>query len=211
MQIQLQFILASRLRGFDSLHQAQTSSLDGGDLLVLLGGQRRVLILQLLHLRLKLRLGFFQLGLLDLDEFVEFVVGHRLEFGDFGLFGVVAEIDVFGRAHGLKILGEIVEGVEVASALVVLEVGGVAVFDCGISTNTGFVAQRLSGGCTVDVGNELGGGPGKGLHQLVPIWLHFLTVASPRREELDEYRLARRFGVPIIGGQFDGGGRRCGG
>jgi len=99
-----------------------------------------------------------------------------------GLLVVVAEIEVLGGAHGHEVfLGELFEGVVVASALVVLEVGGVAVFDGGVAANAGGVAEGLSGGGAVDIGNKLGGTSGKGLHQLVPIRLHFLTVPSPRR------------------------------
>ena len=101
----------------------QTGILDSLNLLVLLRTQTGVLVLQLLHLLLKLLLGGLQLLLLGLDQLVQFGGVHGLELGDFGLLGVVAEVDVFGGAHGFEVGGEFGEGVEVASALVVLEVG----------------------------------------------------------------------------------------
>ena len=58
-------------------------------------------------------------------------------------------------------------------------------------------AQRLAGRGAVDVSDDDLLGISKLLGELVPVRLHRLAVASPRRQELDEGRLASERTVPV--------------
>merc|ERR1719230_2441577 len=94
------------------------------------------------------------------------------------------------------------------AALVVLAllVGWVEVLDRGVATNTVLVAQGLAARRAVNVTDD----NLRGILELsakgVPVGLHLLAVASPRREELDECRLStlRHFLVPVVRGELDG-------
>lgn len=63
-------------------------------------------------------------------------------------------------------------------------------------------AQLLTLGGAIDVSNEGGRGSLEGIHQLVPIGLQLLAVASPRCLELNEHRLAGDLLVPCLWGQL---------
>ena len=187
------------LGALDGLHEAQAGGLDGGELLVLLGRELLVGVLELLDLVLEELLGLLELLLLLGDLGVEVGGGEGHEALDLLLLVVVAEVDVGGGADGLELLlGELLEGVKVAAALVVLEVGGVSVLDSRVSADAVGVAEGLAVGGAVNIADELGGAPGEFLHELVPIGFHFLTVASPRGLELDQNGLAGGFGFPIL-------------
>lgn len=59
-------------------------------------------------------------------------------------------------------------------------------------------AQRLAGRGAVDVSDDDLLGISKLLGELVPVRLHRLAVASPRRQELDEGRLPGECTVPVV-------------
>merc|ERR1712166_132407 len=165
------------------------------------------LLLHLLHLLLGLLEGRLQ----RLEELVVLLLGirHRLlqlrelgvalgsRHGDvllqLSLLGVVAVLHRVDRAAGAQLSGsDLPERREIAAALVVLTllVGGVEVLDGRVAPNTELVAQRLAGSRAVNVTDD----NLRGILELsakgIPIGLHLLAVASPRRLELDERRLA---------------------
>merc|ERR1719453_2938121 len=122
-------------------------------------------------------------------------------------------LGVNGAARAEVRLDKLLKGRQVAATLVVLAllVGRVEVLDRGVATNAVLVAQRLAGRRAVHVSDEDRLGIRVGRAERVPIGLHLLAVASPRREELDEGGLARLGDllVEVVGGKLDrarGGG-----
>ena len=191
----------------DGLHEAEARVLDGLDGGVLLLHEGLVLLLELGNFVLEVLLGGLLLGLLLLDGGVEVRGGLGLELLDLGLGVVLAEVDVgqgadrrgspWRRSGGRRSRGRPGSPRDV----------GVAVLDGREATNTVGVAERLAGGGAVNVSNESGGVAVVLGHELIPVRLHALAVASPRREELDEDSLASGVLVPIVRGELGGGSK----
>mmetsp|Transcript_60401 Transcript_60401/g.134617 ORF Transcript_60401/g.134617 Transcript_60401/m.134617 type:complete len:229 (+) Transcript_60401:303-989(+) len=178
--------------------RGRLEQLDGG----------RGLLLQLLKAVLRL----LELGLQLLEQFVVRLLGvgelllHRSQLGG-ALLGIHIDVlleggellrravllGVHGAARAELRLHELCERREVAAALVVLTllIGGVEVLDRGVATNAKFVAQGFAARGAVNVSDENRLGVLELSAQGVPIRLHLLAMASPRREELDESGLAR--------------------
>ena len=199
-------ILCLCRRGLDSLHEAKTTGLDFGDSILLVLRDLLVSGLELRELVLEQLFSVLDLLLLGVDLCLELVSREGLKLLDLRLLLVIAQVDVGWRAHGLKVfVSELLERVEVASTLVVLERGGVAVLDGGESANAIVVAEWLAGRSAVYVGDEGGGATLKLGHEFVPSWFHGLAVSSPRRKKLDEYSLSSGSFVPSVGSQLRGG------
>merc|ERR1719197_424851 len=205
----LDLVLATSLRraGGRGLEQLD---LRGGVLLELLQLLLGLLEgrLQLLEERvvLLLAVGERLLQLLELGSAL--LSRHRNVLLQLLLLVRVAILDGVHRAARAQLGGrELLERREVTAALVVLAllVGRVEVLDRGVATNTVLVAQGLAARRAVNVTDDNLRGilelSGKG----VPVGLHLLAVASPRREELHERRLARilHLLVPSVGGQLE--------
>mmetsp|Transcript_18269 Transcript_18269/g.52137 ORF Transcript_18269/g.52137 Transcript_18269/m.52137 type:complete len:377 (-) Transcript_18269:158-1288(-) len=204
----LQLVLSVGTSGsLDGLHESESGFLDGGDGGLLVGHELLVGLLELLDFSLEGGLGVLHFGLLLGDGGIEVGGGHGLELLDLGLLVVVAEVDVGRRAHWLEVLvGELLQVIVRTSSLVVLKGGGISPLDGWVSTDTIGFAKWLALGSAVHISDELGRATGEIFGELVPIWLHLLTVPSPRGEELDEHRLSGSFGVPIVWCEFDGVG-----
>merc|ERR1740133_123990 len=168
---------------------------------------RRRVLLELLHLLLRLLEGRLQLleqgvvrllavahRLLQLLELGCALLGrHRDVLLQLRLLRIVAVLHGVDRAARAQLSRrKLLERGQVAAALVVLAllVGRVEVFDGRVASNTELVAKRLAGRGAVNVTDdnlrvilELSA---KG----VPVRLHLFAVASPRRLELDERGLA---------------------
>mmetsp|Transcript_105097 Transcript_105097/g.255145 ORF Transcript_105097/g.255145 Transcript_105097/m.255145 type:complete len:263 (+) Transcript_105097:325-1113(+) len=197
--------------GLDCLHEPKAAGLDLGDGVVLGLGDLLVLVLELLELVLEGLLGVLDLLLLLLDSGVEGIGVHGHELLDLLAVVILAQVEVVGRAHRLEGVGELLERVVVAAALVVLQRRRIPVLDRREPLDAVRVAQRLPGGRAVHVRDQSAPLAVHLLHDLVPVRLHPFAVASPRREELDEDGLAGRLRVPVVRRQLDGrGGARQG-
>lgn len=116
-----------------------------------------------------------------------------------------AELDVFAWATlGPQILvGKLLEVVVGSASLVILELVGVPVLDRRVAPDTDFVAQRLSFGSAIHVGDDSLRRILELFDQLVPSGLQGLAMASPWRQELYEDLLACGDLVPIVGGELE--------
>jgi len=190
-----------------SLDEAEARVLDGleGGLLVVL--ELLVSLLELLDRFGEVGLGVSRLLVAVGDGSGDLIVSHSLDLFDLSLLLIVAEVDVGGRAARLEAGGVGLERLEVAAALVVLEVGGISGLDGGETLDTVGVAERLALGGAVNVSNEDSGMAVELFHEFVPIRLHLLAVPSPWRLKLDEGRFAGGGRVPIGGSELGGGGK----
>jgi len=190
----------------DGLDQAESAVLDGSDgsLFVVL----ELLISLLEFLDLGREVGFGISGLLVTigDGSGDLLVGHLLHLGNLGLLLIVAEVDVGRRARGLEAGGVLFKRLEVAAALVVLEVVGVTCLNSGETLDTLGIAERFAGSGAVNVSNENSGMAVELCHEFIPIRLHLLAVSSPWCLEFDEDGLTGSGGVPIVGSEFGRGG-----
>mmetsp|Transcript_8023 Transcript_8023/g.35479 ORF Transcript_8023/g.35479 Transcript_8023/m.35479 type:complete len:242 (+) Transcript_8023:220-945(+) len=176
-------------------------------------------LLPLALLLLEFALGFGP-SLADLLELVGFLLGNLLEriralalvLLDEGDLVLRAALFRGGVAHGLVKpgLGEALERVEVAALLVILTlfIATHEVLDGWVALDAHALAGALTVRGAVHIDDEDGRVVGIVSSQLVPIRLHRLAVASPRREELDEGGLAalENLGVEVGGGEIDGAG-----
>merc|ERR1719310_1092087 len=128
--------------------------------------------------------------LLELLERILRLLERRLQVLE--LLGGAVLLGVGGAARAQVVLDELLERRQVAPALVVLAllVGRVEILDRRVAPNAVLVAERLAGRRAVNVSDEDLRGI-RALSQGVPIGLHLLAVASPRRKELDKRGLAR--------------------
>mmetsp|Transcript_19629 Transcript_19629/g.40027 ORF Transcript_19629/g.40027 Transcript_19629/m.40027 type:complete len:212 (-) Transcript_19629:85-720(-) len=111
---------------------------------------------------------------------------------------VLLVVHVARRAKALSVLAQ---RFEVPATLVLLALEVVRAregLDGWVSLNPILLAQRLAGRCAVDISDEHLLGIAKLFGELVPVWLHRLAVASPRRQELDEGRLASDRALPVV-------------
>jgi hypothetical protein len=190
----------------DSLEETKTRILDGGNGCLLVFLKLLVRSLEFLDLRGEQGLGIGELFVTIGDLCGQFVVGQSLDLGNLGLTFLIAQVDIGRGARGLKALGELLQGCKVAATLVFLEGGGVSVLDSRETLDAIAVAERFAGSRAVYITNQSLVVTGVLFHELVPVWLHLLAVASPRCLELDEDRLSGGFGVPIGGGEGDSAG-----
>ena len=192
--------------GVDRLEQTQTRALDGLDVFVLLVAALLVLLLEALHEGLEVGLELLDLCLLLLDHLLSLgsVQSHVLI--DQLLLCVVAKVLVSWPALWAEALGELGELVEVAAALVVLQVVRISVLESGESLDAYLVALALATGGAVHIGDQDVLGAGVLRHQLVPVGLHLLAVSAPRREELDKHGLAARGISPCLLRELRGSG-----
>mmetsp|Transcript_24487 Transcript_24487/g.50934 ORF Transcript_24487/g.50934 Transcript_24487/m.50934 type:complete len:214 (+) Transcript_24487:269-910(+) len=179
----LQFIRTSlSLGGFHGLEKTKAGILDCCQSGILVGGQFLVGFLELLDLTLEVAFSIIKLLFVvsNLGFHVRFRHGHV--FLNLLFLLVIAEVNVRGRANGLEVLlGELFHGRVITSSLVILEVSRISPLNCGVSTDAIGITEGLALSSAIDVGDKLGRTVVKRVHELVPIGLHFLTVASPRR------------------------------
>merc|ERR1712031_3825 len=169
----LNLVLACSASSLHSLHKPKSRLLDRIKSVILLLAELLVLLLQLLYFRLEKSLSISLLLLLCLDSSGEVVSRHGLDLFDFSLLCSVTQVNVGWGAHWLEVLvGELLEGLEVAAALVVLEVAWVAVLDGGESTDPVGIAERLAGRGAVYIGDQGSFARGVFGHKFVPCWLH---------------------------------------
>merc|ERR1740121_2566248 len=110
-----------------------------------------------------------------------------------------------GPQEGAQVLiCEGLEGLVVPLTLEILHRIWGTVLDRWVTLHPVLLAQGLALRRAIDVGNQRRGRTGKILHQLVPIGLQRLAVASPWCQKLDEHRLPRGLCIPIVGCQLDG-------
>mmetsp|Transcript_99253 Transcript_99253/g.315071 ORF Transcript_99253/g.315071 Transcript_99253/m.315071 type:complete len:212 (+) Transcript_99253:185-820(+) len=115
-----------------------------------------------------------------------------------------AEVEVRRAAGRAQVfVGKLLEVVIAPATLVVFQVAGVAVLDRGVALDPVLLTQVLAIGGAIDIGHESSRRALEVFHQLVPIGLQRLAVASPWREELDKNALPRRLGVPRGGRELD--------
>mmetsp|Transcript_72803 Transcript_72803/g.204467 ORF Transcript_72803/g.204467 Transcript_72803/m.204467 type:complete len:276 (-) Transcript_72803:76-903(-) len=184
------------------LHRAQAARLDGAFLLVQSLLLLLILRLKSLHQVLQLLLRRGDLAVLLLDRSLQLVHGHRHQCVQLILALLIAEVQVrrtTTRAHVL--LHELVQVAELPITLVLLQVGRIAIPQCGEALHAGLLAEVLAFGCAIDVSDDNALVTVVLLHELVPSRLQCLAMAAPRREILDEHHLARRLLVPILGRQ----------
>jgi len=186
------------------LEHAKAGLLHIGNSLILLLHELLVLSLELLDLGLEGILGTGELVLALLDLGVKVGIGESHGLLDRLLLVGIAQVEV-GRTAGRSevLLGEGGEVIVATAALVVLQVVGVTVLDGRVALDTVLAAQVLVHGA-VDIGNESSLRVLEIFHELVPSRLHGFAVASPRGEELDEYRLAGSGRVEVVRGQLEG-------
>merc|ERR1719253_1559736 len=120
---------------------------------------------------------------------------------------VIAKVDVVVAARWAQgLVGELLEGREVAAALVGIAVGGGGggeVLDGRVAADAVLAAEVLVHGA-VDVGDDDGLGGLELVRELVPSRFHRFAVASPRGKELNKGALARNCGVKVGGGELNG-------
>mmetsp|Transcript_21112 Transcript_21112/g.29824 ORF Transcript_21112/g.29824 Transcript_21112/m.29824 type:complete len:246 (-) Transcript_21112:18-755(-) len=205
--------LALALACFDSLHQTKTRGLDFGNLVVLLLHTFLVGSLEAFNESLEI---FFSLGHFSIlfgDGLIKILVRHSLNLFDLCLLFIIAKINVGRRTDGLEVLiGKFLERIEITATLVIFKSGWITPLDGRVSTDTLSLTEWFALGSAIHISNKLGWGISECVHKLVPIRLHFLTVASPRSKELDEDCLTSGSTVVILGRELNGvsGGGRHG-
>mmetsp|Transcript_91921 Transcript_91921/g.264469 ORF Transcript_91921/g.264469 Transcript_91921/m.264469 type:complete len:230 (-) Transcript_91921:3-692(-) len=180
------------------LQEPEASLLHGFDVLFLLVARFLVLLLQAFDEGLEVRLQLCELRLLLLDGLFAAAGAHGLKLLDLRLLRIVAKVQVSRPALRPQAVGELLQGVEITAALVVLKVVRIPVLDGRVSAHAHLVAQGLAPRGTVHVRDQRRLMALVRSDKLVPIGLHALAMATPRGKELDEHGLARHGPVPSL-------------
>merc|ERR1719377_120126 len=184
------------------LHEPEPRILHRGNCRFLVLLELLVRLLELVHFVREELLRLLDLRFLLLDLRVKIRSRKLLEPEDLLLHLRLAEVHLCRAAHRLQTLGKLLKRGVVAPPLVILEVVRIAVLDRRVTADTHLVAQRLSSGRAVHVGNQTRLVVLERFHQLVPVRLHLLALASPGRQELDKDSLPGRGLVPSVGGEL---------
>mmetsp|Transcript_118335 Transcript_118335/g.232334 ORF Transcript_118335/g.232334 Transcript_118335/m.232334 type:complete len:237 (-) Transcript_118335:93-803(-) len=189
----------------DGLHHAQAALLDVLLRVVALLLALLVLVLQALEQLLQILLGLGHLRVLLLDRLGQVGHGHGHVLVERGLLLLVAELRVRRPAARAQVLlGKIAQTVKVAPAFIVVQVVRVARLEGGEALDAHLVALALALASAVHIRHEDARVVGVLLHELVPVRLHALAVATPGSVELHEDRLAGGLGVPRVLRELDG-------
>jgi len=142
------------LRGLHGLKHAKPGGFHISNGLILILGELLICGLELLDLRLEVGFGVLQRLLALGDLSIEVCVGHGEGLLDLSFLVGITQVEV-GRSTGRSkvLLGKLLEIIERAAALEVLQVVRITVLDGRISLDTVLAAQVLVNSA-VDVANE---------------------------------------------------------
>jgi len=130
---------------------------------------------------------------------------HGHEGLDFFPHCLGTKVQVGGAALRAQVLGrELLQVFEGPPALVILEIGGVAVLDRGVAPHAMFFTKIFALGRAVHVGYERRRGALVLINQFVPVGFQFFAMPSPWSKKLNEHTLAGRFRVPVRVCELDG-------